>query len=145
MIYQIISKVTAMEKLTKSALALYILLAAGFASADDDFFDKNEGKKSGFEKKLYYGLEKTDGLTPQQKESINQILKQFQAQKERQIAKNVKKFQSDDIKKESMMILVTESNGVDINAKTSLLSGIHKVLTPKQREQFIKKFQGMID
>lgn len=134
-----------MEKLTKSALALYILFVAGFANADNDFFDKNDGRKSGFEKKLYYGLEKTEGITPQQKEFINQALREFQSQKERQISQNVKKFQSDDIKQESIRVLAAEASRADINAKTSLLSGIHKVLTPKQREQFIKKFQGMID
>ncbi len=134
-----------MEKLTKSALALYVVFAAGFANADNDFFDKNDGRKSGFEKKLYYGLERTDGLTPQQKESINQALREFQLQKERQISQNVKKFQSDDIKQESIRVLAAEASRADIDAKTSLLSGIHKVLTPKQREQFIKKFQGMID
>lgn len=134
-----------MEKLTKSALALYVLFTAGFANADNDFFDKNDGRKSGFEKKLYYGLEKTEGITPQQKEFINQALREFQSQKERQISQNVKKFQSDDIKQESIRVLAAEASRADINAKTSLLSGIHKVLTPKQREQFIKKFQGMID
>ncbi len=134
-----------MKKLTKSALALYVVFAAGFANADGDFFDKNDGRKSGFEKKLYYGLEKTDGLTPQQKESINQALREFQLQKERQISQNVKKFQSDDIKQEHIRALASEASRADIDAKTSLLSGIHKVLTPKQREQFIKKFQGMID
>lgn len=134
-----------MDKITKSALVLCVLVSADFAATDSDFFDKNDARKSSFEKKLYYGLEKTEGLTPQQKESINQALKEFQAQKDKQSAQNVKKFQSDDIRQESIRAIAAESSKSDTNAKASLLSGIHKVLTPKQREQFIKKFQGMID
>jgi len=121
-----------------------LLLSSGIC-ADDDFFEKNDCKKVGFEKRLYYGLEKTDGLTPQQKESINQVLKEFQSQKEKQMNQNVKKFQFDDISKDTMRALVVDTESLGYGARASLLNGIHKVLSHKQREQFIKKFQGMID
>jgi len=115
------------------------------ALCDDDFFEKSECRKSTFEKKLYYGLEKTDGINPSQKEYINQALKEFQSQKEKKAVQNVKKFQSDDIDKSYMRSLASDAVDVGVNAKASLLGSIHKVLTPKQREQFIKKFQGMMD
>lgn len=121
-----------------------LLLSSGMC-AGDDFFDKNDFKKAGFEKRLYYGLEKTDGITPQQKESINQLLKEFQSQKEKQMNLNVKKFQFDDLPEETVRALVSDTQSAGYRGRASLLSGIHKVLNQKQREQFIKKFQGMID
>lgn len=113
--------------------------------ADESFFDKSEAKRGGFEKKLYYGLEKTDGLTPTQKEKINQALKEFQTKKEQDVFLNVKKFQRDDIKKEQLRSLASDDSKSEVAARAALLMGIHNTLNQKQREQFIKKFQGMID
>jgi len=121
-----------------------VLLSAGVCG-EDDFFEKSDCKKSSFEKRLYYSLEKTDGISQQQKDAINQALKEFQSQKEKQMVKNVKKFQSDDIPKDTIRVLVDDSSGVGYSSRASLLGGIHKILNQKQREQFIKKFQGMID
>lgn len=131
---------------TKSlVVALSVCIVAGSLFGDDDFFEKSECKKTTFEKRLYYGLEKTEGLSAAQKESINQALKEFQVKKEKQISKNVKKFQSDDIDKSYMSSMANDNGSIGVAARTSLLVGIHKTLTPKQREQFVKKFQGMMD
>lgn len=127
-----------------SVVAAIVFLSSG-AFADDDFFEKTDCKKTSFEKRLYYGLEKTDGLTPSQKEQINQALKKFQSQKEAQMNQNVKKFQSDDITRSNLGAMASDVVDVGVGVKSSLLSQIHKSLTPKQREQFIKKFQGMMD
>jgi hypothetical protein len=93
---------------------------------DDDFFEKSERRKSTFEKKLYHGLEKTEGIIPFQKEYINQALKEFQSQKETKAVQNVKKFQSDDIDKSHIRSLASDAKDVGVNAKASLLGSIRK-------------------
>lgn len=133
-----------MNGAVKTAFILFVAAGISAVGADDDFFEKSEIKKSSFEKRLYYSLERTDGLTQQQKEAINQALKDFMAKKERQMALNIKKFQSDDIQKVARSLAGDDSD-CGIRARESLILSIHKVLNPKQREQFIKKFQGMID
>jgi len=132
-------------KVVGSFIVFLAVFLANGVCGDEDFFEKSDCKKSSFEKRLYYGLEKTDGINQQQKDAINQALKEFQSQKEKQLNKNVKKFQSDDISKDAIKVFVEDSNTVGRVARVSLLSGIHKILNQKQREQFIKKFQGMID
>jgi len=132
-------------KVVGSFIIFVVVFLASGVCGDEDFFEKSDCKKSSFEKRLYYGLEKTDGISQQQKDAINQALKEFQSQKEKQMSKNVKKFQSDDISRDAIRAFVEDSNTVGYVARASLLGGIHKILNQKQREQFIKKFQGMID
>lgn len=132
-------------KAVGSFIIFVVVFLANGVCGDEDFFEKSDCKKSSFEKRLYYGLEKTDGISQQQKDAINQALKEFQSQKEKQLNKNVKKFQSDDISKDAIKALLDEPGGMGYVARASLLGGIHKILNQKQREQFIKKFQGMID
>jgi hypothetical protein len=132
-------------KVVGGCIIFFVVFLASGVCGDEDFFEKSDCKKSSFEKRLYYGLEKTDGISQQQKDAINQVLKEFQSQKEKQMSKNVKKFQSDDISKDAMRAFAEDSNAVGYGVRASLLGGIHKILNQKQREQFIKKFQGMID
>ncbi len=123
-----------------------ILVVSGVCAVDDlrDLKDRDY-KKTSFEKRVYYGLEKIEDLTPAQKESINQALKEFQLKKDKQMGANVKKFQSDDMQKEQFRSLVSDNSDAELNGRESLLNSIHKTLTPKQREQFLKKFQGMMN
>ncbi|HRF56056.1 MAG TPA: hypothetical protein PLV58_01535 [Campylobacterales bacterium] len=123
-----------------------ILAVSGVCAVDDlrDLKDR-DCKKTSFEKRVYYGLEKIEDLTPAQKESINQALKEFQLKKDKQMGVNVKKFQSDDMQKEQFRSLASDNSDIELNGRESLLNSIHKTLTPKQREQFLKKFQGMMN
>ncbi len=128
-----------------TTIAVFVLGIPCIAG-DDEFFDKTDlSKKTSFEKKLYYGLERTDGLTPLQKEQINKALKEFQAQKEKQLGKNVKKFQADDVEPAFLKQIAANSCETSMNARTVLLLAIHKNMSVKQREQFIKKFQGTME
>lgn len=130
-----------MSRLGVSGAAFVLLLFFSPLGADDELFDRSECKKTGFEKRLYYSLERLDGLSSAQKDAINRALREFQTKRERVFAANVKKFQSDDIKKEQIKAIISEPS----DSSAELLGAIHKHLSQKQREQFIKKFQGMID
>jgi hypothetical protein len=128
--------------LTALAFAVFGGLCFG---ADDEYLDKSETKKSTFEKRLYYGLEKTDGITQIQKEKILTALKDFQAKKEKINAKNTKRFQSDDIDGATLRQLADGNCESTVGARAALLGTIHGVMNPKQREQFIKRFQGSME
>lgn len=121
------------------------LVGATFAADEVSEFRDKDFRKSGFEKRLYYALEKTEDLTPFQKESIRRALKEYQQKKDRQALLNAKKFQADELQKEYLKSMALDSAEEDIAGRESLLNSIHKTLTPKQREQFLKKYQGMIN
>lgn len=126
--------------------ALVIAVFGGSClAADDDYLDKSETKKSTFEKRLYYGLEKTDGITQAQKDKIVVALKDFQAKKEKINTKNTKRFQSDDIDGATLRQLADGNCESTLGARVALLGVIHGVMNPKQREQFIKRFQGSME
>lgn len=134
------------QKIFAYTVFVVCALSISCVASDDDFFDKSDlAKKTSFEKRLYYGLERTDGLSSAQKEQINKALKEFQAQKEKQNIKNARKFQSDEA--DTFLFRQMASNVCDssINARVTLLSAIHKSMNAKQREQFIKKFQGTME
>lgn len=135
------------RKVLEGTVVVVCIAAISCMAAEDDFFDKSDlSKKTSFEKKLYYGLERTEGLSSLQKDQINKALKEFQNQKEKQIAKNVKKFQSEST--DTVFLRQIASNSCDntgLNARVALLGAIHKAMNTKQREQFIKKFQGTME
>lgn len=134
-------------RFNESIFFVAIMLAVtGVCRADDlGNLKDRDCKKTSFEKRVYYGLEKIEDLTPIQKESIRQALKEFQSKKDKQMGVNVKKFQSDDIQRDQFRSLASDNSDIELNGRESLLNSIHKTLTAKQREQFLKKFQGMIN
>lgn len=128
-----------------TAVVVCVFSISCFAG-DDDFFDKSDlSKKTSFEKRLYYGLERTEGLNNAQKEQINRALKEFQAQKEKQNIKNAKRFQSEDADVALFRQIASNVCDSSINSRVMLLGAIHKNMNSKQREQFIKKFQGTME
>jgi hypothetical protein len=134
------------QKFSVRIATVVCVLAVSCFAGDDDFFDKNDlSKKTSFEKRLYYGLERTEGLSAIQKDQINKALKEFQFQKDKQNAKNAKKFQSNEADTVLLRNMASNTFDVNVDARVALLGTIHKTMNVKQREQFIKKFQGTME